>query len=99
MGVEDLRRRSTQLLGNMYRLEIVEAIIRAAGEPVTATSVHEETGIKYPRVQEELKRLAEAGLLRQRDAPRGQPVEYKASATVYWEMCQHLSAETHADFD
>lgn len=99
MGVGDVRRWSSQLLGNIYRLEVVEAINRADGEPVTATSVHEETGIKYPRVQEELKRLTEAGLLMQKDAPRGQPVEYKAVSTVYWKMCERLLAEVRSISD
>jgi len=99
MGVEDVRRWSGQLLGNIYRLEVVETINRAASEPVTATSVHEESGIKYPRVQEELKRLTEAGLLMQQNAPRGQPVEYKAVPTVYWMMCEQLLAEVRSVTD
>lgn len=93
MQVEEVRRRSTQLFGNMYRLEVVDAILLAAGESVTASSVHEETGIKYPRVQEELKRLTDAGVLRQKPARRGQPVEYKAEPTTYFELCKSVLGE------
>jgi hypothetical protein len=93
MNLEEIRQRSTELLGNMYRLEVAEAIVRATGEAVTATSVHDETQIRYQRVQEELKRLASAGMLRARPAARGQPVEYKAEPSVYWELCAQLLDE------
>jgi DNA-binding transcriptional regulator GbsR (MarR family) len=92
-AVEEVRRLSGQLLGNKYRLEVVEALCRAGDDSVTATSIHEETGIKYARVQEELKRLKAYGVLRELDTPGAQTVEYKIEPTVYWELCKQLLDE------
>lgn len=93
MNLDEIRIKSGELLGNIYRLEVAEAIFDAAGDVVTATTVSEETGIKYNRVQEELKRLEAAKVLTSKPAPRGQPVEYKAASTVYWELCKQLLVE------
>jgi DNA-binding transcriptional ArsR family regulator len=93
MNQDGIRQRSKELLGNMYRLEVAEAIAHAAGDAVTTLSVHEETGIRYARVQEELRRLKGAGILKAQPSPPGQPVEYKAEPTSYWELCKRLLDE------
>lgn len=93
MSTDSIRRASTALLGNKYRLEVAGAIARAKGAPITCTTVSDETGIRYPRVQEELKRLNDAGVLRAKAAPPGQPVEYKAQPTAYWDLCAALLDE------
>ncbi len=92
MKGEPLRSASKDLLGNKYRAEVGAAIHAWGSEPLTALTLSDYTGIRYPRVQEELKRLEAAGLLSQMDKP-GQQVEYKARATVYWEFCNALLAE------
>lgn len=95
MNGEPLRSASKDLLGNKYRAEVGAAIHVWGSEPLTALTIADYTGIRYPRVQEELKRLEAAGLLSQIDKP-GQQVEYKAQATVYWEFCGALLAELEA---
>ena len=79
---ESLRSQSKDLLGNKYRAEVGATVHVWGPEPLTALTIADYTGIRYPRVQEELKRLEAAGLLSQVDQP-GQQVEYKAQATVY----------------
>ena len=95
MTGERLRAASKDLLGNKYRAEVGAAIHAWGSDALTALTLADYTGIRYPRVQEELKRLESAGLLAQVDKP-GQHVEYKARATVYWEMCGALLAELEA---
>jgi DNA-binding transcriptional regulator GbsR (MarR family) len=92
VDAERLRSVSKDLLGNKYRAEVGAAIHVWEQDALTALTVSDFTGIRYARVQEELKRLEAAGLLVQVDSP-GQQVEYKASPTVYWEFCAALFEE------
>ncbi len=93
MGVERVRAASKEMLGNKYRVEIGAAIQSWDGEKLNALTVSDFTGIRYPRVQEDLKRLAAAGLLDQVDDAGSRTVEYKPAASVYWEFCQALLRE------
>lgn len=89
---ERVRSVSKDLLGNKYRAEVGAAIHIWGKDSLTALTVADFTGIRYPRVQEELKRLEAAGLLSQVES-LGQQVEYKAGPTVYWEFCAALLEE------
>ena len=93
MAVERVRAASKEMLGNKYRVEIGAAIHTWAGEKLNSLTVADYTGIRYPRVQEDLKRLAAAGLLEQIEDPGSRTVEYKAASSVYWEFCSALLAE------
>jgi DNA-binding transcriptional ArsR family regulator len=93
--LELLRALSKELLGNKYRLELGAAIHAQAGGPFSANSLHEETGIKYPRVREDLARLRALEMIRVVDVP-GAEVLYKAVPSVYWESCHRLAQEVRA---
>lgn len=97
MANESLRDASKALLGNRYRLEIAAAVHAWGEEPLNALTMADFTGIRYPRVQEDLKRLQAAGLLRGGGDPSARTVEYKAVASVYWEFCRALLAELDPD--
>jgi DNA-binding transcriptional ArsR family regulator len=87
-----LRALSKELLGNKYRLEIA-AEIAASDDPVHAQGLADATGVRYPRVQEELKRLRAAGILAERSDPGSNIVQYKTHPSVYWDMCRQLRDE------
>jgi len=87
-----VRQRSKALLGSGYRLEIAAAIAEAAGEAVNAQELADLTGLRYPRVQHELKHLLDAGVLISAESV-SRAVEYKAVASEYWKACQLLLAE------
>lgn len=93
MASERTRAVSKALLGNRYRAEVAAAIHTWGDDRLNASAVADFTGIRYPRVQEELKRLEDAGYLQQVEEAAGQTVEYKAAPSVYWEMCGALFAE------
>jgi hypothetical protein len=89
---ERVRSVSKALLGNRYRLEVGAAIAAADGEAVDAQSLSDETGVRYPRVQEQLKHLEAAGMVsRQVGATLRQ--EYKPEISVFWVFCTQLLAE------
>jgi DNA-binding transcriptional ArsR family regulator len=90
---DELRIASKDLLGNKYRLEIGAAIHERNDEPLTALAISDFTGVRYQRVQEDLKRLTAAGLLVQPDEQEGQTVEYQPVESVYWELCRALLLE------
>lgn len=92
VDLEELRALSKELLGNMYRLELGAVIHAHAGSSFSATSLHDETGIKYPRVREDLARLRDMDLLSVVPS-EGAEVKYKAVPSVYWEFCHRLDAE------
>lgn len=91
MHRDEMRKRSSQMLGTAYRLEIASWINEHAPDTVSALSLAQDTEIFYARVQQELKRLVAAGLLVQRE--RRQTVEYKPVSSVYWRFCAELRAE------
>jgi hypothetical protein len=93
-GLERLRSASKDLVGNKYRLEIAGVIHALAGATFSAMAVSSETGIFYARVHEELQRLAQIGMIRSVEGgPSSGVVEYKATASVYWEFCSALRDE------
>jgi hypothetical protein len=96
MGTDDIRKTSKELLGNKYRAEIGAAIHAWGTNPMTALAMSDHTGIRYGRVQEELVRLKEAGILQLVDQLAGATVEYKATSSVYWKLCADLLAELTA---
>jgi hypothetical protein len=89
-----LRQLSKELLGNKYRLEIGVAIWQLEGAPFFAQALADDSGLRYPRVQEDLKRLAAAQMLQAQPAESGgSAVYYKATQSIYWELCAELHAE------
>lgn len=92
MDLKGIREMSAALFGRDYRLELAAAIHQASGEPVTTQQLSDDTGIRYPRVQEDLKRLAACGMLVQQPR-RGPEVEYKATAGPYWQTCAEILLE------
>lgn len=92
MDTNRLRKLSKDLLGNMYRLELAAAIHAQAGASFSAMSLHEETGIRYARVREDLARLRNMEMLIVVGSS-GAEVRYKAAPSVYWNLCHHLDAE------
>jgi hypothetical protein len=95
VDVTHLRELSKELLGNKYRLEVAVAIARLEGSPFYAQSLVDDCGLRYPRVQEELKRLAAADMLIEQPPEQGggSTVYYKAIASVYWQMCVQFHEE------
>jgi len=76
----------------MYRLEVAAAIADAEGQPVHAQELADATGLRYPRVQSELKHLLALGMLRESECD-GRAVEYKAVSSEYWNACRSLLTE------
>ena len=91
MSIAHTRSMSKALLGSQYRAEIAAAIDEAKG-PVSAQGLADETNIRYPRVQQELKHLLHAGVLTERP-PEGRTVFYEKIDTAYWSYCTALTAE------
>jgi DNA-binding transcriptional ArsR family regulator len=89
-----VRMRSKQLLGNAYRMELA-AELAEVGKPVSAIELADATGIRYPRVHEELQRLKAAGLLVASESRgSGVVVEYTVVPSCYWQGCRDLLTET-----
>lgn len=90
--MEQARALSKALLGSSYRAEIAAAIYRSDGAPVNAQGLADETGLRYPRVQQELKHLLAAGVLEPCDS-ESRTVDYKAVQCDYWRFCDLLLRE------
>lgn len=91
MSTAHARSMSKALLGSQYRAEIAAAIGEADG-PVSAQGLADETKIRYPRVQQELKHLLQAGVLVERPS-EGRTVLYEKTDTAFWSYCSALAAE------
>jgi len=94
MNIVEIREKSKQLLGNAYRLEVASEIFAHSDEKISAQELADLTGIRYPRIHEELKRLEAAGLLEAsgiRTSTR--TVDYKVVPTTYWQLASSLLAE------
>jgi hypothetical protein len=76
-------------LGASYRLEVAAAIAAYGGSTFTTQGIADDTGIRYPRVQQELKHLLAAEMLVLSESPAPY-VNYKAVADPYWEVCVRL---------
>lgn len=85
------QRMAKALLGSQYRA-LIAAALHAAEEPVSAQEIADETGIRYPRVQQEMKHLLGAQLLRLVASP-GRAVLYDKVDSGYWRMCAQLLEE------
>lgn len=78
-----------------YRLSIGAAIHRLGGTGFTCQELADDLGIKYNRIYDELQRLQGADLIAEVPDDR-QSITYKATPTVFWEMCQRLLEEVLA---
>jgi hypothetical protein len=87
-----VRAASKQLLGNIYRAEVAAAVFQWGQEPMTVQALADHTRIRYPRVHEEVGRLAEAALLHVVTSSSA-GTDYKAVPTIYWELCAELLKE------
>lgn len=95
-----VRLRSKQLLGNTYRMELAAEIAASSAGSVSATELADATGIRYPRVHEELQRLKAAGMLVARgDRGSGTTVEYTVVPSRYWQACRDLLDEARQQPD
>jgi len=94
MDIIELREKSKQLLGNAYRLEVASEIFAHPDEKISAQEMADLTGIRYPRVYEELKRLEAAGLLvAAGNRASSRTVDYKVVPSAYWQLSSSLLAE------
>jgi hypothetical protein len=89
----DLRRMSSRLFGNAYRLEVAAAIAQRQGKPVNVKTVAVEADLEYNRVQEQVAHLADAGLLVPDFDPASRYKDYRAVETVFWRLAADLLAE------
>jgi DNA-binding transcriptional ArsR family regulator len=86
-----LRTASEHLTGRKYRLEIGAAIHLHAGDSFTIASIESITGVRYPRVSEDLRRLKDAELIRGIASGSGD-TEMKAVPHAYWKFCHNTAA-------
>ena len=94
MDIIEIREKSKQLLGNAYRLEVASEIFAHADEKISAQEMADLTGIRYPRIYEELRRLQATGLLvASGNRTSTRTVDYKVVPSVYWQLASSLLAE------
>ncbi|MGH8514979.1 MAG: hypothetical protein ACREV8_13770 [Gammaproteobacteria bacterium] len=88
---EEVRRISKLLYGNKLRLEIGAAIARAEPGLVFARGLGGELGVPDSMVHEELKKLAQAGILSMHPRPTGQQIQYyERLPSPFWDGCRAL---------
>ena len=82
---------SKALLGSLYRADIAAWIDQHDG-PFSAQDLSDGAGIRYARVQQELKHLLGVGMLTLRENA-GRMVLYEKSNSGYWPYCRALVDE------
>jgi hypothetical protein len=83
---------SKKLLGQRLRLQVAAAVAECREEELYQEAVAARAGLKEVRVGEQLRHLAEAGLLH--PLPRaGRRQPYARRNSVYWRMCRELREE------
>ena len=93
MDASDIRRLSSRLFGNAHRLEVAASIARQLGKPVNSKGIAAEGALDYNRVQEQVRLLAEAGLLVPDFDPGSRFKDYRPVETVYWSLALRLLEE------
>jgi hypothetical protein len=93
MDATDVRRLSSQLFGNAYRLEVAAAIARSEGKVVNAKGIASEAALDYNRVQEQVRHFAAIGVLVPDFDPSSRYRDYRAVETVFWRFAERFLTE------
>src|SRR5687767_9475385 len=88
-----VREYSHRLFNSWYRIEVGAAIHENKLEPLSAKQIAEATGIDYPRVHTELKRLRSDLVLLEAFSSSSSEKMWKPLPHPLWEFCAWLLRE------